>query len=88
MRILASNQDLYDYLQSLSSMLKRRGAEALEEAVAFAIAQASSSSAEFIGESRVALRRVLNEGAGLLGDGERADLLSILRQLDRAIDKR
>jgi hypothetical protein len=86
MKTFSSNRELYDYLLSLSSELKQRGAAPLSEAVEFAMAQASSSSTEFIGESRIALRRVLREEHGVLSDSQLADLSDAIKQLDAAID--
>ena len=71
MKTLSSNRELYDYLLSLSAELKQRGAAGLSEVVAFASAQGSSSSTEFLGESRIALRRVLTEENGALTDQQR-----------------
>jgi len=88
MKALSSNRDLYDYLLLLSSELKRRGSTALSEAVAFASSQGSSSSTEFLGESRIVIRRVLNEENGALIDQERADLSDVLKQLDEALNGR
>ena len=45
-------------------------------------------STEFLGESRIALRRVLKEEDGVLTLQEREDLLDVLRQLDSALDNR
>lgn len=88
MKCLSSNRDLYDYLQVLSLKLGQSGATSLNEAITFACTQASSSSTEFIGESRIALRRVLNEEKGILTDQERTDLLGILKQIDKALEER
>lgn len=85
---LSSNRDLYDYLQFLSSILERQGAISLNSAITFALAQASSSSTEFIGESRIALQRMANEAKQILSDQEFDDLLGVLKQLDKALDKR
>lgn len=86
MRTFSSNRELYDYLLSLSSELKQRGASALSESVEFAIAQASSSSTEFVGESRIALRRVLHEEHGVLSGSQLADVSDAIKQLDAALD--
>jgi hypothetical protein len=43
---------------------------------------------EFLGESRIALRRVLAEENGILSPIERADRQDVLRQLDAALDGR
>jgi len=75
---------LYDYLLRMASTLKQRGANKLCEAVAFAIGHASSLSTEFLGESRIALRRVLDEEHGILTGQERRELLDVLKQLDHA----
>jgi len=88
MKTLSGNRELYDYLFSLSAELKQRGATALSEAVAFASAQGSSSSTEFLGESRIALRQVLQEEKGALTDEQRAELSDVLKQLDAALDGR
>jgi hypothetical protein len=88
MKSLSSNRDLYEYLLSFSSELKRQGLLALSETVAFASGQASSSSTEFLGESRIALRQVMSEEKGVLTSQERAELLDVLRQLDEALNGR
>ncbi len=86
-KALSGNRDLYDYLLCLASELKQRGSTALSEAVAFAAAQASSLSTEFLGESRIALRRVSKEENGVLTKPERADLLDVLRQRDEVLPR-
>jgi hypothetical protein len=88
MKKFANNQELSEYLVSLSSDLKGRGAEQLSKVVDFARGQAVGMSTEFLGESRVALRRVLEEENGILKDQERDKLLDALRQLDEALDRR
>jgi hypothetical protein len=88
MKILSSNKDLYEYLLFLSSALKQRGSMALSEVVEFAIGNAASLSTEFLGESRIALKQVLGQENGVLTDQERTDLLDVLKQLDKALDRR
>ena len=89
MKTLAGNRESYDYLLALASVLKQRGAVSLSEAVAFASRHvASMFSTEFLGESRIALRRVAAEENGVLTPEERSDLLDVLKQLDQALDKR
>jgi hypothetical protein len=83
-----NNQQLYDYLLLLSTELKKRGRDELSEATLLASRQASSMSTEFLGESRIALRRVLQEGQNTLTEEERDDIRTTLRQLDEALDKR
>jgi hypothetical protein len=73
----------------LSSKLKQQKSIVLGEAVEFASRQASTFPAtEFLGESKLALRRVLNEENGVLTEQELADLLDVLKQLDKAFDGR
>ncbi len=86
MKVLSSNQDLYDYMLFLESELQRRGLASLSKAVAFAIGAASSLSTEFLGESRIALRHVLKGEKGALNKQERSDLIDVLKQLDQALD--
>jgi hypothetical protein len=88
MKTLASNQDLYEYLQWLSSELKGRGATGLGDEVARASGQASALSTEFLGEARIALRTVERQAGSVLSPPERADVLDVLGQLDTALDRR
>jgi hypothetical protein len=88
MNKFSSNQELYEYLVRLVSELKTAGADKLAEAVAFAVDQASGISTEFLGESRVAVRQVLSQENGALTEQGRADLQSVLEQLNQALDRR
>lgn len=88
MKTLANNRELYDYLVALASELKQRGVASLSEAVDIASGQASSSSTEFLGESRIALRRVAAEEQGVLSDQQRSDLMDVLKQIDSAFHNR
>jgi hypothetical protein len=85
---LSSNRQLYDYLVSLSAELERCGKAELSAIVGAASRCARGMSTEFLGESRIALRRILREEARVLGDKGRADLLDVLQQLDSALDHR
>jgi len=85
---LSSNRELYEYLVLLASQLEGRS-EALSRNVAAAARKANTIPAtEFLGESRIALRRVLAEQNGILNQIERGDLEDVLRQLDAAFDRR
>ena len=88
MKPLSNNQELYDYLLLLSSQLKQRDLQELSEVVLFASRQASGMSTEFLGESRIALRQVLQKGAKVLTEQERECIKDVLKQLDTALDKR
>jgi hypothetical protein len=88
MKPFSNNQQLYDYLLCLGAELKKRGAEELSEAILFASRHASGMSTEFLGESRISLRRVLQQGHDVLTDQEQDDVQDVLRQLDMALDKR
>lgn len=86
---LSSNRELYEYLVLLESRLRSRGSEASGKDVAAAARSASTIPAtEFLGESRIALRRVLAEEKGILSRIEKADLQDVLNQLDAAFDRR
>lgn len=85
----SNNRELYEYLVFLASELKSRGSETLSRDVAGASRTASTIPAtEFLGESRIALKRVLAEENGILNQAERADLQDVLRQLDEAFARR
>lgn len=88
MRALASNQDLYEYLLQLLADLRSAGADGLADSVAFAASQAPSASTEFLGESRIALRKVLDQEGGALGRQERTQLLNVIEQLNQVLDRR
>lgn len=89
MKPLASNRELFEYLIHLYAELTRQALVELAEVVGFAIRQgAGNMSAEFLGESRLALRRVQREAGDTLTVQEREDLSAVLRQLDEAFDRR
>jgi hypothetical protein len=85
---LSSNRDLYEYLVRLASELEGR-LEALSRALAAAARTRSVSPAtEFLGESRIVLRRVLAEENGILSQIERETLQDMLREVDATFDRR
>jgi hypothetical protein len=88
MKVLSSNLELYQYLLALSAELRKRNARDLSEVITHASRTSAGMSTEFLGESRIALRRVLTEEDGVLTVGERDELLDVLKQLDNALDKR
>ena len=85
---LANNRELYDYLLSLHKKLTERGAEILGKEVATASRYAAGMSTEFLGESRIILRKVAQDRSPILNEAERTELLAILQQLDAAFDRR
>ena len=86
MKTLSSNKDLYDYLLSLALILKQRGLIELSDAVEFASHLVSTiPSTEFLGESRIALKKVWSQRKGVLTRKERSDLRDVLKQLDKAL---
>lgn len=88
MKPLSNNKELYAYLLSLAAVLEKRGSSELSETVTHASRHASGMSTEFLGESRIALRRVSKETGDVLDLSEHNDLSEVLRQLDAALDKR
>ena len=89
MKRLSNNADLYQYLQSLGRTLEERHASELSEAVAHASQTAAGNiSTEFLGESRIVLRRLINEEHGILTNQERDDAKDVLSQIDGAFDRR
>ncbi len=85
---LANNKELYDYLVALSALLQARGADSLAANVLAASRQSAALSTEFLGESRIALRKVTDADEVLLSDAERAEITDILTQLSDALDNR
>jgi hypothetical protein len=88
MKRLSNNAELFQYLQSLGNMLEERHAKGLSEAVVHASRTAAGNmSSEFLGESRIALRRLINEEHGILTAQERDDVKDVLSQIDGAFDR-
>jgi len=85
MKPLGSNRELYDYLVRLASALRSRACSDLGNIVSLASRNAVDMNTVFLGESRIALRQVLQEENGVLTDEERAQLVGILAQLDAAL---
>ena len=87
MKRLSNHAELYQYLVFLGKTLEERHAEELREVVAHASRTATGNvSTEFLGESRIALRRVIKEEHGILTNPERKDVKDVLSQIDGAFD--
>ena len=85
---LDHNRQLYDYLAAIGAKLNVRGAVDLSRVVLTANRTvATIPDTEFLGESRIALRRVENEQTVLTED-ECSELLDVLRQLDEVFSRR
>jgi hypothetical protein len=84
---LSSNQELHADLLRLARGLKARGAIELSEVVTYAGRQAASMSTEFLGESRIAPRRVLSTGRTVWEPSEQADIEDVVRRLTAAINR-
>ena len=85
MTLLSDNRQLYNYMLVLITKLNNAGAIKLANSVDFAVQQASSLCTEFLGESRIDLLEVFNQGKGILTLGEIEELKGILDQLDQAL---
>jgi hypothetical protein len=86
---LSNNRELYEYLVLLESKLKGYGSHGLSNDVAAAARTAATIPVtEFLGESRISLRRVLAEENGVLSQNERAEIQDVLQQLDASFDRR
>jgi len=79
---------LYKYLLLVASNLESCGSALSRDVSAAARTASTFPATEFLGESRIALRRVLAEEDGILSQIERADLQAALRQIDVALDER
>jgi hypothetical protein len=85
---LADNKQLYEYLLFLSAELKSRGSNEMSELLTDASHHVAGMSTEFLGESRIALRRVSREAGSRLTEREHSDLVDVLTQLNAALDQR
>ncbi len=66
MKRLSNNTELCQYLQFLWKTLEERHAKELSEAVAHASRMSPYMTTEFLGESRIALRKLTKEEHGVL----------------------
>jgi hypothetical protein len=89
MKRFASNAELYGYVTALAKALEERGSKKLAEAVFHASQTAAGNMiTEFLGESRIALRKVVREGRGVLTKEERDKAKNVLAQLEEVFEKR
>jgi len=88
-KALSNNRELCEYLVLLADKLKDRGFLELSETVRLASRHsASNMSTEFLGESRIALRLLLQGEGNALTEQEHSELLDVLEQLDEALHRR
>jgi hypothetical protein len=87
MKVFSNNRELYEFLVHLRTVLSGKGAVHLSRIVESAMRQASALSTEFLGESRVALRTVINEQRGILTAEQADDVRDVIKQLDRVLDR-
>jgi hypothetical protein len=84
-------KELYEFLLKTSSELKTQGATELagivEVASSFASGVRIGLTTEFVGESRIALSRVLKGGADLLSPQKRSDIDDVLHQLTASLNR-
>jgi hypothetical protein len=85
---IRSNQDLLEFLLRLISQLRDAGAAALADRLSFAAHQASGMDMDFPDEARTALQNVLKKEKGVLTPRGRADLLTVIGQLDQVLGQR
>ena len=69
MKPFSNNQEFYDYLIDLVSRFHERGFHGLAKPLEFAASQAASNSTEFLGESRIAFRQLLDANPIHVFDG-------------------
>jgi len=80
--VLKNNRELYDFMGMLVSRLRALGATALEAVVETARHHAAGMNTEFLGESRIALRRVLKDGRRVLTPEDLAEIRDVVSQID------
>jgi hypothetical protein len=82
--VLKSNRELYEFMGVLTSRLRALGATTLEVVVETARHHAAGMNTEFLGESRIALRRVLKDGRRVLTPADLDEIRDIVSQIDAA----
>ena len=87
MQRLSSNAEIREFLFDLQSLLTTGGASpSLIEALTVALGQGMIT--EFLGESRIALRRVRSEAPALLSPTALEAVEAVLQQLDEVFERR
>jgi hypothetical protein len=84
---LNNNQALYDYLLHLAAECEAHGATRAREILTQAIGCAAGMSTEFLGESKIALQRILREEENALTAAHRADVGDVLQQITAALTR-
>jgi hypothetical protein len=87
MKALASNRELRDYLVHLPGRLASVGLHELSRGISDVSRLDGGMSTEFLGESRIVLRKVATQNGLPLSREERHTLKSVLSQLDDALDR-
>ena len=88
MRKPRNNRELQDYLVQLGNDLAARGLVDLGGKVCKVAQVPYTVGTEFLGESRIVLRRVAADADTVLSAEERAAVADVLAELDRVLDRR
>jgi len=83
-RHLQNNQELFDYLVSLSVDLDAKGEYRLAEEVKRVSRFVNGSPSEFLHESQVVLRMLSSQYSSLFSSNELNDLASVVEQIELA----
>jgi hypothetical protein len=82
---LQNNTELYQYLLALADRLEGTSAAPLATHLQFAAGQATGLSTEFLGESLIALKKVLDGENGVLKNSDREELRSLISQIESVV---
>jgi hypothetical protein len=88
MQSFSKDRELYDYLQFWCWEFQRSKDAELRDALKFAVRGVSLLNMEFLSETRIALRRVLERENGFLTGQERENMINMLKQIDDGFEKR
>jgi len=85
---LANKQELFDYLIGLAASLRERGAESMAAIITIASKHAAGPTTEFLGESRIALRKLVDLDLAVLSEQDKSEVAGVVNQLNAALDRR
>jgi hypothetical protein len=80
----STNEGLLAYLLGLAKLLRDRGYEAAAQKVQWASGFAIGSPSEFLGETKIALKSVVEEQSVMLSDQEQDEVNTWLTRIESA----
>jgi hypothetical protein len=79
---ISTNEDLYKYLIHLSHTLDSKGRQDIADEIRFASRFITGSPSEFLHESQVVLKKLLDTSISLLQNEQKEEVKRVIEQID------